>query len=129
MTIDVVEFVLDQAAGWEHVEQVHDAIVGVATALKDAMEIDYVGTLYRTSFSVSGFGAFPVDMLRYERAWPATESDVAAIETSLELADADDPFTVRLTKYHRDPAPRLAEERWVSKFRWKVVGVVETIEM
>ena len=35
--------------------------------------------------------------------------------------------TVVLSKYHRDPEPSLAADRWESKFRWRVVRVVDTV--
>lgn len=129
MTVDVVKFLRDEAAGWDHIEHVHDAIVGLADKLEKTLETEYAGALYRTDYSVTGRGAFPVDMLRYTRSWPATEADVGEIERSIELAGCDDAFTVRLTKHHRDPDPGLEEERWRSKFKWKLVGNNETTEV
>lgn len=38
----------------------------------------------KTSFTVSGRGPFPVDMLRYDSAWPADAADVLAICNSFE---------------------------------------------
>lgn len=34
-------------------------------------------------FTVEGKGEFPLDMLRYDRCWPATGSDANRIDTSL----------------------------------------------
>jgi hypothetical protein len=36
---------------------------------------------------------------------------------------------VTLSRYHRDPQPVLAEDRWLSKFRWRVVEVIETVTL
>jgi hypothetical protein len=32
-----------------------------------------------------------------------------------------------LSKYHRDPEATLAADRWVSKFRWRVGRIIETV--
>lgn len=129
VTIDVIAFLRSQAAEWEHIEQVHDAIERVTEALAKKMEVEYVGPLYRTDFSVTGHGPFPIDMLRYTCSWPADESEAKTVEDSLEHADYADPFTIRLSRYHRDPKPNLSEDRWLSKFRCKIVGIVETMEL
>ena len=33
-------------------------------------------------YLVEGRGSFPIDMLRYDRAWPSTESDAGTIDRS-----------------------------------------------
>lgn len=53
------------------------------------------------------------------------ESDARAIEDSF---DSSARRTITLSKYHRDPEPVLSADRWESKFRWRVVRVVETVE-
>lgn len=121
MSIDVIRFLKKQAVAWDHIPAGEQAIHDCIEKLSKEMDLDYLGVLYRTDYSVTGRGAFPVDMLRYTNSWPRDEADVHEIERSIELADAADPFTVRLTKYHRDQKPNLAEDRWASKFRWKVV--------
>lgn len=73
-------------------------------------------------------------MLRYVCAWPKGETDTQAIEDSHDEAVAvasprRGPRTIMLSKYHRDPNPNLADDRWTSKFRWRVVRVVETIAL
>jgi hypothetical protein len=130
MTIDIIKFLEKQR---EEFADPHDGpMVPVIAAeahfskvierLKKAMEDDYLGELYRTDYSVTGRGAFPIDMLRYTESWPKDESDVYEIEHSIEDAMRyDDPFTIRLTKHHRDPEPRLAADRWSAKFRWLVL--------
>lgn len=100
------------------------AIEDIIKHLREAEQTGYLGTLYRTDFEVEGSGAFPIDMLRYTCAWPKGESDTRAIEDSFDGAGRR---TVALTKYHRDPEPHLAGDRWKSKFRWNVLRVIETV--
>ena len=38
----------------------------------------------RSFFRVTGSSTFPIDMLRYDRCWPATTEDAVAIGTSLQ---------------------------------------------
>lgn len=110
------------------------ALEAVTEHLREAEKSGYLGTLYRTDFEVAGTGAFPVDMLRYTCAWPKGESDAQAIEDSLDdeiraAAPRRDPRMIVLSRYHRDPEPQLAGDRWEAKFRWRVVRVVETVEI
>ena len=100
------------------------AIDGCIAAVRAAEEQGYLGTLYRTDFEVEGTGDFPVDMLRYTCSWPKGESDARAIEDSF---DSSSRRTVALSRYHRDPEPHLAADRWESKFRWRVMRVVDTV--
>jgi hypothetical protein len=108
---------------------VHATLGELVRELRKFEETDYLGVLYRTDYCVTGRGGFPIDMLRYTSSYPNGESDAREIENSLEHADGDDAFTIRLSKYHRDPKPQLAEDRWLSKFRWKVIGTVDTVEL
>lgn len=39
-----------------------------------------------TRIKASGIGAFPIDMLRFLQAWPATQTDAAAIQASAQDA-------------------------------------------
>lgn len=131
MTLDILQFIADQRnlVGDDESVTVRGVLDELTERLRAAMDVEYVGALYCTDYSVTGSGPFPVDMLRYTQSWPATEADAIGVEESLEHASYDDPFTIRLTKYHRDPKPNLCEDRWQSKFRWKIVGVVETAEL
>ena len=64
-------------------------------------------------YGAVGSGEFPVDMLRYDRCWPAEEAG------SYELArDAAAPRRMVLLHSHQQPT----EARWLS-FGWRVVGV------
>lgn len=128
MTLDVVRFIMEWPAG-NAAPEIMTCCRNLAAALQREMEAVYIQPLYRTDYSVTGHGPFPTDMLRYAQSWPATESDARAIDDSHEHTDYTDAFTVRLSKYHRDERPSLSEDRWASKFRWRLVGVIETTEL
>ncbi|HSX23277.1 MAG TPA: hypothetical protein VLE97_10940 [Gaiellaceae bacterium] len=100
------------------------AIADCVDALRTLEETGYLGTLYRTDYIVEGSDSFPVDMLRYTSSWPKDEVDARLIEDSF---DGGSKRAITLTMKHRDPEPQLAADRWQSKFRWRVVRVVETI--
>jgi hypothetical protein len=126
-SIDVYRILEDkrQSATSADAEQAIGACIG---ALREAEKSGgYLGTLYRTDFEVEGTGAFPVDMLRYVCAWPKGESDAQAIEDSHD--EMPRRRTVALSKYHRDPEPQLAGDRWEAKFRWRLMRVVETVAL
>jgi hypothetical protein len=65
-------------------------------------------------YVVEGNLPFPLDMLRYDSAWPATSQDVTAIEKSF------DPMSgkIRVTVFCRH---ELTAGRWDS-FGWKILG-------
>jgi len=73
---------------------------------------------HRFLFTVEGSGSFPIDMLRYDRCWPANEgSDSYAIETH--------PTAKRrriVLETQNELAP--TNGRWES-FGWKVLGIGE----
>jgi hypothetical protein len=102
-----------------------NVIQAIIEHLRKAEQTGYLGTLYRTDFEVEGTDVFPIDMLRYTSAWPKDEIDARTIEDSYD----ERPWrrTVVLSKYHRDPEPQIAADRWQSKFRWRVVRVIETV--
>lgn len=77
------------------------------------MSTERVPTIQRTI--VRGALAFPIDMLRYDSAWPATEASSHLIEATLRH-DTAGPIEVIVC--HRKP---LTSARWES-FGWKVVG-------
>lgn len=109
---------------WDHIDSAVQVIECITDHLHVAEKTGYLGTLYRTDFEVEGTGAFPIDMLRYTCAWPKGETDTHAIEDSF---DGSGRRTIALSRYHRDPVPNLAGDRWASKFRWQVVRVIETV--
>lgn len=63
---------------------------------------------YFYTYYVSGYGTFPLDMLRYDSCWPSTSVDVAKIDRS------DKSRSIKLHSHQR-PTP----ERWES-FLWKI---------
>lgn len=48
------------------------------------------------TFDVRGTGAFPVDMLRYDACWPASEADSHRMVLTHERTE---PVTVKLRKH------------------------------
>ncbi len=65
--------------------------------------------MYATHFIVKGTGTFPTDMLRYDACFPATRSDVEAIDHV-----EDNPREVELIRYHRYRDHNICEGRWHS---------------
>lgn len=134
MSVDVYRILEDKqqryglASDLSAVRAIRDCL----DALREAEKNSYLGTLYRTDYEVKGYGAFPIDMLRYTSSWPKGEIDAQAIEDSLDDAvvaasPRRGPRTITLSKYHRDPEPQLAIDRWHVKFRWLVGRVLETV--
>jgi hypothetical protein len=64
-------------------------------------------------YSVTGSGAFPLDMLRYDQAWPVTQEAVLGVEGRVR-GQGGHPRTVQLAS-HYPPTPA----RWQS-FGWTV---------
>ena len=131
--IDIYAVLEKFKAEWGYVmPAAANVIQDIIEHLRKAEQTGYLGTLYRTDFEVEGSGAFPADMLRYTCSWPKGESDAHAIEDSYddtvrEMAPRRGPRTITLSRYHRDPEPNLAADRWASKFRWRVVRIIETV--
>lgn len=69
-------------------------------------------------YSVVGRGVFPMDMLRYDQAWPRNSWDAAKIGLTPEDGGYLEPRTVALESY-KEPT----SARWFS-FGW-VTGTVE----
>lgn len=65
-------------------------------------------------YEVAGRGSFPLDMLRYDCAWPAREAELPRLTYSLEL---------RQIKIRSNKAP--TEDRWAS-FGWRIINRYET---
>ena len=122
--IDIYKVLEKFRSEWDRIESATPVIDAIVAHLRTAEETGYLGTLYRTDFEVEGAGAFPVDMLRYTCAWPKGEADTRAVEDSF---DSSARRTITLSRHHRDPEPHLAGDRWESKFRWRVVRVIETV--
>lgn len=80
------------------------------------MKIERVNVPIR--YKVRGLLAFPIDMLRYDSAWPASEHDSNTIEHSV-THNTNGPAEVVV--YARQP---LTIGRWKS-FGWEVIGVVD----
>ena len=131
-TIDIYAVLEEFQRDWEHIDSAVQVIGAIVEHLRAAEQTGYLGTLYRTDYEVEGAGAFPADMLRYTCSWPKGEIDTQAIEDSYDdtvraASPRRGPRTVTLSRYHRDPEPTLAADRWASKFRWRVVRIVETV--
>ncbi len=67
------------------------------------------------SYTVTGWGEFPYDMLRYDACWPKRAEDAGRIPP----ITGDAPRSITLQSYHRPTV-----DRWRS-FLW-TVGPVET---
>ena len=72
--------------------------------------------LYEHEATVEVRGAFPVDMLRYDRCYPASEEDAKAIAQSLAERGRE-PYRVELK------ALSLSREHW-TRARWRSFGAV-----
>jgi hypothetical protein len=71
-------------------------------------------TTYRQTFRVTGMGEFPLDMLRYDHCWPATETDAASAEGPRHC-----PRTVAIVRDIRQKGDVPTASRWHS-FGWDV---------
>jgi len=68
----------------------------------------------RYQYKVTGAGTFPIDMLRYDRAYPASSEAVSAMSTHMRDAGARERRTVELLSHHHP-----TRDRWRS-FGWLV---------
>lgn len=73
----------------------------------------------RKVLTVTGSGLFPIDMLRYDHAWPRTEED--SYKISADYRDETNPPTMRTVELLTDH-DRVTYDRWAS-FTWKVAQV------
>ena len=71
------------------------------------------------AFTVGGTGEFPVDMLRYDEAFPATSADASAIALRTDDLRANESRRVVRLLTHRRLGPTLG--RWQS-FGWCVLS-------
>lgn len=81
--------------------------------------------MYRTRYVVEGVPPIPLDMLRYDQSFPATEQDAGRAGLSVYEHDGT-PVRVTLDHHHtekswRGPTP----DRWDS-FLWRVVDLGST---
>lgn len=75
-------------------------------------------------YKVRGVGGFPIDMLRYDHAIPATEQDSVQISASLGTHFMGEPArTARIVSLISDFPPTPA--RWAS-FGWQVEPGIQT---
>lgn len=63
------------------------------------------------TYTVTGFGQFPIDMLRYDRSFPYTESESGKIAGTFHRAE---PWSVKLAMYSDSKAVTPCEGRWKS---------------
>ncbi len=66
----------------------------------------------RVRFAVSGEGGFPIDMLRFDECWPASQVDSTRI--------AEESVMRRTVRLRSDKTPN--EQRWKS-YGWSIVEV------
>jgi len=79
-------------------------------------------SLVLVEYPVTGRGEFPLDMLRYDSSWPATQDDVAKITRTLDVMVPPGEVTVRLRRWvnerdHRRGEFVMSTARWAS-FGW-----------
>jgi hypothetical protein len=74
-----------------------------------------------TRWVVVGSLPFPIDMLRYDSAWPASESSSSLIERTIRC-DTDGPVQVVICTRRR-----LTVSRWESR-GWKVLRQTSELE-
>lgn len=71
-------------------------------------------------FWVAGRGAFPVDMLRYDRCTPRTQDDSNEITRSFQRSNYRESLVLNTVALTGPKEP--TGERWAS-FGWSVTGV------
>lgn len=77
--------------------------------------------MYVTTFTVSGRGSFPLDMLRYDHCWPHTGHDVDM------LTEAGPRRVVLATAHSNKHEHRITPDRWNS-FGWTcAVGITAKV--
>lgn len=68
------------------------------------------------AYTVTGVLPFPVDMVRYDQAWPSSQDDADRVERSIKR-EIDGPVSVRINSVR---APTIG--RWAS-FGWEVTNI------
>lgn len=83
--------------------------------------------LYLHTYSVSGATQFPVDMLRYDQSFPATEPTAYLIRGSVLNGGEHSRLTVQLRAVGpKDWRPTAG--RWES-FGWRIVGYDKAVAL
>lgn len=77
---------------------------------------------YLHEATFKGRGYFPVDMLRYDSCWPATQEDASHLVIDIRVKD-DTVITVRRWSDKRGSAEAWTPKRWES-FGWKLVSAI-----
>lgn len=77
-----------------------------------------MATPKRYESEVSGIGPFPVDMLRYDAAYPAREEDSVRIMSSIDRRLAAPGSDERNARHH----VRVISERHLTSARWQSFG-------
>lgn len=70
---------------------------------------------YRKIITVRGAFVFPIDMLRYDHAWPRTENDSLRIQNAIESGGTYGRQDIELYSFEMPN-----RDRWAS-FGWEVV--------
>lgn len=88
----------------------------MSATLTTEAKLKYV---HRAIVVLSSVSRFPIDMLRYDRCTPATESDSHSIEDSFDSRDVRGPIGKRevgISKYseHKDWDKAFTTDRWKS---------------
>lgn len=71
-------------------------------------------------FTVEGALNFPLDMLRYDRCWPASQDDVVRMSEAVNVGFVERTERRFKITLHGIDEPTL--ERWIS-FGWHVTGL------
>jgi len=77
-------------------------------------------TIHTSHRTATGTGAFPLDMLRYDHAWPASSDDAAAIAATFRPGFKAHPVTIRITNNGPNHHGEWNPQRWAS-FGWKLI--------
>lgn len=83
--------------------------------------------MYHQSFTVSGRGQFPIDMLRYDTCFPVNPESVSVIYDCCSNHDLNalhntEPVKVRLARYVDSKVTQPTIDRWRS-FGWNVLDI------
>jgi hypothetical protein len=127
---DLLTMLSDVAGRWDK-KPTEDGALPIqefVAKLLPRLEDGYLGDFFRTEFVVEGEDEFPYDMLRYTHSFPADEQASFLMRSHNETMSSA-IRRVKLATYHRDPVPHLATDRWISKFRWRVVKIHDTVAL